>query len=109
MYLNKISEQLDLIGMSRKLKGYYFIRASISDIIRYDFFVETKLIYHNVAEVYLTNSKNVERNIRYAIEKTWEKGSTENIYKLFGYTVDAEKGKPTNREFLCLIADKIKY
>ena len=109
MYFNEISEQLDLIGMSRKLKGYYFIRASISEIIRYDFFVETNLIYNNVAKIYATNLKNVERNIRYAIEKTWEKGCMENIYKLFGYTVSADKGKPTNREFLCLIADKIKY
>ena len=109
MYINKISQKLDEMGMSRKLKGYKFVRASISDIINHNFSVEVGLVYENVAEVFYTNKQNVERNIRYAIEKTWEKGNIESIFKIFGYTVDKEKGKPTNREFLFMIADNVMY
>lgn len=109
MYINKISLKLDEIGMSRKLKGYKFVRASVSDIINNNFFVEIGIVYENVSEIFCTNKQNVERNIRYAIEKTWEKGNIENIFELFGYTVDEEKGKPTNREFLFMIASAVTY
>ncbi len=109
MYLNKISQKLDELGMSRKLKGYNYIRMSIGEIIRFNFSVDIDYVYNNVADVFFTNKQNVERNIRYAIEKTWEKGNIENIFNVFGYTVDQEKGKPTNREFLFLIADNVMY
>lgn len=109
MLINKISRNLDDIGMCRKLKGYYYIRCAVSDIIRYGCFTEINKIYKNVSEIYFTNPKNIERNIRYAIETTWEKGNNKEIYKLFGYTINAEKGKPTNSEFLFLIADIVKY
>lgn len=109
MYINKISQKLDELGMSRKLKGYYYIRSAISDIIRLEYIPDIKTIYIKAAEIHLTNFSNIERNIRYAIEKTWEIGNTEMIYKTFGYTINAEKGKPTNSEFLFLLADNIKY
>lgn len=109
MYLNKISQKLDELGMSRKLKGYKFVRMSVSEVIRLDFSVEIECVYLSVAKTFCTNKQNVERNIRYAIEKTWEKGNIENIFNCFGYTIDENRGKPTNREFLFMIADKVMY
>ena len=108
MYINRITEKLNNIGMKRNLKGYNYVRAAIGYIIQCGAFIDVDTVYVYVAKVFLTNKENVERNIRYAIEKTWEKGNIENINKLFGYTVDSEKGKPTNSEFLFLIADNIK-
>lgn len=109
MLLNKISNKLDQIGMSKKLKGYNYIRASIELIIYYGINIEINYIYEYVAQIFWTNGDNVERNIRYAIEKTWEKGNVNSINKMFGFTVDMEKGKPTNKEFLFLIADTVNF
>ena len=68
----------------------------------------TKLLYPTIAKKYKTTSSSVERAIRHAIEVAWSRGKIETINELFGYTISAGKGKPTNSEFVALIADKIR-
>ena len=68
----------------------------------------TKILYPDIAKKYQTTASRVERAIRHAIEVAWTRGRLETIEALFGYTVHAGKGKPTNSEFIALIADKIR-
>ena len=68
----------------------------------------TKILYPTIANKYDTTASRVERAIRHAIEVAWERGRMETIEELFGYTVSNGKGKPTNSEFIALIADKLR-
>lgn len=68
----------------------------------------TKILYPTIAKKYDTTASRVERAIRHAIEVAWERGRMETIEELFGYTVSNGKGKPTNSEFIALIADKLR-
>lgn len=68
----------------------------------------TKILYPTIAKKYDTTASRVERAIRHAIEVAWERGRVETIEELFGYTVSNGKGKPTNSEFIALIADKLR-
>ena len=68
----------------------------------------TKLLYPTIAKKYKTTSSSVERAIRHAIEVAWSRGKMDVIQELFGYTIHAGKGKPTNSEFIALIADKLR-
>lgn len=106
--MSNIKKELNKLGMNNDLKGYYYCKYAIELIIKLGFFVEINNVYVLIGDKFKTSGKNVERNIRYSIEKTWEKGNTENIDKMFGYSVDYERGKPTNREFLFMIADRVK-
>lgn len=68
----------------------------------------TKVLYPTIAGKYQTTSSRVERAIRHAIEVAWSRGKMETLDSLFGYTINTGKGKPTNSEFIALIADKIR-
>ena len=68
----------------------------------------TKTLYPTVAKMYSTTSSRVERAIRHAIEVAWDRGDLETLQRFFGYTVSNTKGKPTNSEFIALIADKLQ-
>lgn len=68
----------------------------------------TKLLYPTIAKKYKTTSSSVERAIRHAIEVAWGRGKIEVLDEMFGYTVSAGKGKPTNSEFIALIVDKLR-
>ena len=68
----------------------------------------TKLLYPTIAKKYKTTSSSVERAIRHAIEVAWSRGRMDTIDALFGYTINTGKGKPTNSEFIAMIADKIR-
>ena len=68
----------------------------------------TKVLYPSIAKKYQTTSSRVERAIRHAIEVAWSRGRMETLDALFGYTINTGKGKPTNSEFIALIADKIR-
>ena len=68
----------------------------------------TKVLYPTIARKYQTTSSRVERAIRHAIEVAWSRGRMETLESLFGYTINVGKGKPTNSEFIALIADKIR-
>ena len=68
----------------------------------------TKILYPTIAKMHQTTPSRVERAIRHAIEVAWSRGKMDTIDALFGYTINTRKGKPTNSEFIALIADKIR-
>ncbi len=96
-----------MLGMSNKIRGYKYSRAAIDILLRSGNTMRADILYRFVSERFLTSASCVERNIRYAVEKTWEQGDVDRIYSVFGYTVRSDKGKPTNSEFLCMLADRI--
>lgn len=98
------------IGVPAHIKGYQYLRDAIIMVINDVDILNsiTKALYPNIAEKYQTTSSRVERAIRHAIEVAWGRGKMETIDKLFGYTISHGKGKPTNSEFIALIADKLR-
>lgn len=97
------------LGIPAHIKGYQYLRDAISMVVRDREMMEavTKILYPEIAKKNYTSSSRVERAIRHAIEVAWGRGSLEVIDELFGYTISTGKGKPTNSEFIALIADKI--
>ena len=98
------------IGIPANIKGYQYIREGIimavNDVNMLNYI--TKLLYPSIAKKYKTTSSSVERAIRHAIEVAWSRGRMETLDSMFGYTIDTGKGKPTNSEFIALIADKLR-
>lgn len=98
------------IGIPAHIKGYQFLRdaiiMSVNDVEMLNSI--TKVLYPTIAKKHQTTSSRVERAIRHAIEVAWSRGRIDTIDELFGYTVNTGKGKPTNSEFIALIADKIR-
>ncbi len=98
------------IGVPAHIKGYQYLRYAIivavedMDVIN----AITKVLYPQVAKAFATTPSRVERAIRHAIEVAWDRGDLETLQKYFGYTVSNAKGKPTNSEFIALIADKLQ-
>lgn len=108
-YLPIITKVLLSIGLSPDLKGYSYARMAIRLVLEESSMLKsiTGKLYGRIAEAFQTNTKCVERNIRHAIETAWNRGNITYIEELFGYTVDAEKGKPTNAAFIATVADYI--
>lgn len=104
-----ITKMLHELGIPADIKGYQYLRDAISMVVRDREMMEavTKILYPEIAKKNYTSSSRVERAIRHAIEVAWGRGSLEVIDELFGYTISTGKGKPTNSEFIALIADKI--
>ncbi len=104
-----VTDVIHEIGVPAHLKGYQYIRDAIilavgdTEILH----SMTKGLYPAVANMHQTTPSRVERAIRHAIEVAWSRGKMETIDALFGYTVNTGKGKPTNSEFIALIADRI--
>lgn len=98
------------IGIPAHIKGYQYLRDAIMMIINDIELLGavTKVLYPMIAEKYSTTPSRVERAIRHAIEVAWSRGNMDMINRLFGYTVKLEKGKPTNSEFMAMIADKLR-
>lgn len=98
------------IGVPAHIKGYQYLREAIIMSVNDTEMLNsiTKILYPTIAKKYQTTSSRVERAIRHAIEVAWNRGRMDTIDELFGYTINAEKGKPTNSEFIALIADKIR-
>jgi len=98
------------IGVPAHIKGYQYLREAIiiavedMDVIN----AITKVLYPQVAKAFGTTPSRVERAIRHAIEVAWDRGDLDTLQKFFGYTVSNTKGKPTNSEFIALIADKLQ-
>ena len=98
------------IGVPAHIKGYQYVREAIiiavndMDVIN----AVTKVLYPEVAKCFATTPSRVERAIRHAIEVAWDRGDLETLQKYFGYTVNSAKGKPTNSEFIALIADRLQ-
>ena len=98
------------IGIPAHIKGYQYIREGIimafydRNMLHYI----TKFLYPSIAKKYKTTSSSVERTIRHAIEVAWRRGNMETLEEVFGNTVCAGKGKPTNSEFMALLTDKLR-
>ena len=97
------------IGVPAHIKGYQYLREAIMITVRDMDVINavTKILYPEVAKRYATTPSRVERAIRHAIEVAWDRGDLETLQKYFGYTVSNAKGKPTNSEFIAMIADRL--
>lgn len=105
-----ISEIMRQIGVPAHIKGYMYLRTSIKLCVEDSEMLGsvTKLLYPTVAKAYNTTSSRVERAIRHAIEVAWDRGDVDVLSSYFGYTIQSQRGKPTNSEFIAMIADKLK-
>lgn len=105
-----ITMYIQQMGVPAHIKGYQYIRDAIAMVIEDMDTINsiTKLLYPTVAKHYNTTASRVERAIRHAIEVAWDRGNPDVLNDLFGYTILGSKGKPTNSEFIALIADKIR-
>lgn len=105
-----ITDIIHDIGVPAHIKGYNYLRNAIDLCIHDDEFINsiTKMLYPTVAKNFSTTSSRVERAIRHAIEVAWNRGREEVLTNIFGYTIDTNKGKPTNGEFIAMISDSIK-
>ena len=106
----KISDMLHNLGVPSHIRGYQYIRDGIVMMYEEPDMLKgiTKEIYPELALKYNTTTSRVERAIRHAIEVAWNRGQIEMHEKIFGYTVNSNKGKPTNSEFIAMIADRIR-
>lgn len=106
----EVTNVIHEIGIPAHIKGYQYLReAIIMSINDMDILNSiTKQLYPNIAKKYSTTPSRVERAIRHAIEVAWSRGKMDTIDKLFGYTINNGKGKPTNSEFVALIADRLR-
>jgi two-component system response regulator (stage 0 sporulation protein A) len=98
------------VGVPAHIKGYQYLRAAIIMVIEDIEILNqiTKMLYPKIAKKFNTTPSRVERAIRHAIEVAWSRGQNEVIENIFGYTISASKGKPTNSEFIAMIADKLR-
>ncbi len=106
----QVTKIIHQIGVPAHIKGYQYLRTAIlltvkdSDIIN----SVTKVLYPSVAKKYQTTTSRVERAIRHAIEVAWDRGDVDTLNSYFGYTVQNNRGKPTNSEFIAMIADNLR-
>lgn len=106
----KATQLLLQVGIPVHLKGYAYVRSAIV-MVSYDIrciHCITKTVYPAIAEEYNVSKWNAERNIRYAIEEGWKRGNPQVLEDLFGYTIDADCARPTNTEFIAMMAYKIR-
>lgn len=98
------------VGVPAHIKGYQYLREAIIMVVNNIDVINqiTKQLYPEIAAKYGTTPSRVERAIRHAIEVAWARGQTDTVENIFGYTVSAAKGKPTNSEFIAMIADKLR-
>ena len=106
----QVTRIIHQIGVPAHIKGYQYLRTAIlmtisdSDIIN----SVTKVLYPSVAKKYQTTTSRVERAIRHAIEVAWDRGDIDTLNSYFGYTIQNSRGKPTNSEFIAMIADNLR-
>ena len=98
------------VGVPAHIKGYQYLREAIMMVVNNIDIINqiTKQLYPDIARKFKTTPSRVERAIRHAIEVAWTRGQTETVDSIFGYTISAAKGKPTNSEFIAMIADKLR-
>ncbi|MCL2087887.1 MAG: sporulation transcription factor Spo0A [Oscillospiraceae bacterium] len=105
-----VTSVMHQIGVPAHIKGYQYLRTSIILCIEEKEMINlvTKALYPQVARIYETTSSRVERAIRHAIEVAWDRGDVDTLNSYFGFTVDNQRGKPTNSEFIAMISDKMR-
>ncbi|MTI65448.1 MAG: sporulation transcription factor Spo0A [Firmicutes bacterium] len=106
----RITNIIHEIGVPAHIKGYLYLREAIGMVVENVELLSavTKQLYPSIAEKFNTTPSRVERAIRHAIEVAWSRGKIDTINNLFGYTVHTDKGKPTNSEFIAMVADKLR-
>jgi two-component system response regulator (stage 0 sporulation protein A) len=106
----KISKIFINIGIPPHIKGYSFLREGVKKAVEDPEIINniTKKLYPSIGEKYNTSASKVERAIRHAIEVAWDRGDTDVLNGIFGYTIASGKGKPTNSEFIAMIADRLR-
>lgn len=106
----EVTEILHEMGIPAHIKGYQYLREAIMMIIKdVDLLgAVTKELYPSIAARFDTTASRVERAIRHAIEVAWSRGDVESVNRLFGHTISAERGKPTNSEFIAMVADRVR-
>ena len=106
----RVTEVIHQVGVPAHIKGYQYLREAIMMAVEDMDAVSaiTKVLYPSIAKKYKTTSSRVERAIRHAIEVAWDRGDIETLQSYFGYTVSGVKGKPTNSEFISMIADRLR-
>lgn len=105
-----VTNMIHEIGVPAHIKGYQYLREAIMMSVEDTTMISsiTKILYPTIAKRFQTTPSRVERAIRHAIEVAWSRGRMETLDAMFGYTIDTGKGKPTNSEFIALIADRIR-
>ncbi len=105
-----VTEILHQIGVPAHIKGYHYLREAIVMSVNNNEVINsvTKILYPTVAKHHKTTSSRVERAIRHAIEVAWDRGDVDVLNSYFGYTIQNNRGKPTNSEFIAMIADKLR-
>ncbi len=106
----KVTQMIHQIGVPAHIKGYHYLRKGIMLCVEDSSMLSfvTKVLYPEIAKFFQTTPSRVERAIRHAIEVAWDRGDIEILNSYFGYTIHNGRGKPTNSEFIAMIADKIK-
>lgn len=106
----EVTNIIHQMGVPAHIKGYQYLRDAILLVINEVNLLGavTKELYPMIAEKYTTTPSRVERAIRHAIELAWDRGNVEMINKFFGYTINLDRGKPTNSEFIAMVADKLR-
>ncbi len=109
----QVTKVIHQIGVPAHIKGYQYLRTAILMTISDNEIINsvTKILYPSVAKKYTTTTSRVERAIRHAIEVAWDRGDVDTLNSYFGYTIQNNRGKPTNSEFIAMIADnmRLKY
>ena len=105
-----ISDIMRQIGVPAHIKGYQYLRTAIKLSVEDSDMLGSviNLLYPTVAKIFNTTSSRVERAIRHAIEVAWDRGDVDVLSSYFGYTIQSQRGKPTNSEFIAMISDKLK-
>ena len=105
-----ITKTLHELGVPSHIKGYQYIREGITIVYKHPEIVGgiTKELYPEIAKTFSSTVSRVERAIRHAIEVSWNLGNWDLMEEIFGYSVDIDKAKPTNSEFIVTIADKLR-
>ena len=106
----QVTRIIHQIGVPAHIKGYQYLRTAILLTIRDSDMINsvTKVLYPSVAKKYQTTTSRVERAIRHAIEVAWDRGDVDTLNSYFGYTIQNNRGKPTNSEFIAMIADNLR-
>ena len=106
----QVTRIIHQIGVPAHIKGYQYLRTAILLTVRDSDMINsvTKVLYPSVAKKYQTTTSRVERAIRHAIEVAWDRGDVDTLNSYFGYTIQNNRGKPTNSEFIAMIADNLR-
>ena len=106
----QVTKIIHQIGVPAHIKGYQYLRTAILLTINDNEVINsvTKVLYPSVAKKYQTTTSRVERAIRHAIEVAWDRGDVDTLNSYFGYTIQNNRGKPTNSEFIAMIADNLR-